>query len=98
FHFGPLGITNTIVFTYLVLVALVILSILFTRRLKEVPAARSWQTFAEVVINTLLNLAEGSVGRDRARRIFPLMATLFIFILTANWLGLFPLIGPFYIM
>src|SRR5581483_11605348 len=74
------------------------LAIICTRNLKLVPANRSWQTFAEVVIGTLLNLAEGSVGRERARKIFPLMGTLFIFILTANWLGLFPLVGPFYVL
>src|SRR5581483_1617849 len=98
FQIGPLGITNTILFTYLVMVVLVALAIICTRNLKLVPANRSWQTFAEVVIGTLLNLAEGSVGRERARKIFPLMGTLFIFILTANWLGLFPLVGPFYVL
>src|SRR5690349_12230674 len=68
FHIGPLGVTNTILYTYLVMVVLVFLAMWCTRRLREVPAARSWQTFAEVVINTILNLAEGSVGRERARQ------------------------------
>src|SRR5437868_6925569 len=81
FHIGPLGVTNTILYTYLVMVVLVALAVAATRRLKEVPAARSLQTLAEVVINALLNVAEGSVGRRRARQIFPLMGTLFIFIL-----------------
>lgn len=93
FHIGPLGFTNTSLFTWLVMLIVLVLAILATRRLKEAPAARSWQTFAEVVINALLNLAEGAVGRNRARQIFPLMATLFIFILSANWLGLLPLGG-----
>src|SRR5437764_1831050 len=93
FNIGPLGFTNTSLFTWLVIVVLVVLSVLATRNLKEVPAARSWQTFAETVLNALLNLAEGAVGRERARQIFPLMATLFIFILSANWLGLLPLGG-----
>ncbi len=97
FHIGPLGVTNSILYTYLVMVVLVALAMVCTRRLREVPAARSWQTFAEVVVGTLLNLAEGAVGRERARQIFPLLATLFIFILTANWFSLFPLIGPFYV-
>ncbi len=97
FHIGPLGVTNTILYTYLVMVILVFLAMLCTRKLKEVPAARSWQTFAEVIINTLLNVSEGAVGRERARQIFPLMATLFIFILSSNWMSLVPLVGPFYI-
>jgi F-type H+-transporting ATPase subunit a len=98
FNLGPLGFTNTSLFTWLVMLVVIVLAVLSARRLKEVPAARSWQTFAEVVINALLNLAESAVGRHRARQIFPLMATLFIFILTANWLGLLPLSGPFYIV
>lgn len=97
FHIGPLGVTNTILYTYLVILTLLVLARLATRRLKEAPAARSWQTLAEVIINTLLNVAEGAVGRERARQIFPLMAGLFIFILTANWFSLLPLIGPFYL-
>jgi F-type H+-transporting ATPase subunit a len=95
FQWGPLGFTNTSLFTWLVMIILTVLAVLATRNLKEVPAARSWQNFAEVVINALLNLAEGAVGRARAREIFPLMATLFIFILSANWLGLLPLGGIF---
>ncbi|HVA23671.1 MAG TPA: F0F1 ATP synthase subunit A [Chloroflexota bacterium] len=98
FRIGPLGVTNTILYTYVVMVVLVFLAIVCTRKLKETPVARSWQTFAEVVIATILNVAEGSVGRERARRIFPLMATLFIFILTSNWFSLFPLIGPIYVL
>jgi F-type H+-transporting ATPase subunit a len=98
FHIGPLGVTNTILYTYLVMVVLVFLAILCTRKLKETPAARSWQTFAEFVINAVLNVAEGSVGRERARLIFPLMGTLFIFILTSNWFSLFPIIGPIYVV
>src|SRR5581483_9283036 len=96
FHIGPLGVTNTILYTYLVLVIIVALAMICTRNLQLVPGRRSWQTFAEVVIGALLNLAEGGVGRERARLIFPVLATLFIFILGSNWFGLFPLIGPFY--
>ena len=98
FSIGPLGVTNTIIYTYLVMVLILIMARLVSRRLVLVPAARSWQTFGEVVINTLLNLAESALGRERARLIFPLLATLFIFILTANWFGLFPFIGPFYVV
>jgi len=97
FYIGPLGVTNTVLYTYLVMVVLVFFAAWATRRLQEAPAARSWQTIAEVVLNTLLNLAENAVGRKRARQIFPLLATLFIFILTANWFSLLPIIGPFYL-
>jgi len=96
FHIGSLGFTNTILYTYLVIVTLAILAIVCTRNMKIVAAGRSWQMFAEVVVNAILNLAENSLGRQRARVIFPLMATLFIFILAANWFSLLPIIGPIY--
>src|SRR5579884_1067379 len=73
-HLGPFGLTNTILYTYLVMVVILVLVMLCTRKLTMVPAARSWQTFAEVTLGAVLNLAEGSVGRQRARIIFPLMA------------------------
>ncbi len=39
FRLGPLGVTNTILYTYLVMVVLVFLAAWATRRLQEVPAA-----------------------------------------------------------
>ena len=98
FHIGPLGFTNTILYTYLVIVVLCILAIICTRNMKIVAAGRSWQMFAEVVINAVLNVAESSLGKARARVIFPLMGTLFIFILAANWFSLLPIIGPIYLI
>ncbi len=96
FSIGPLGITNSILFTYFALIVIVVLAWVCGRNLKVVPAGRSWQSFGEVVITTVLNLAENSVGRDKARLIFPLMGTLFCFIIVSNWLGLLPIIGPIY--
>jgi len=98
FHIGPLAVTNTILYTYLVILTLLVLVWLCRRKLQEVPAARSWQAFAEVVLSTVLNLAENSLGRERARIIFPLACSLFIFILAANWMALFPLVGPIYLV
>jgi F-type H+-transporting ATPase subunit a len=44
-------------------------------------------------VEFLYTLAVDTAGKKVGRRIFPLIATFFIFILTANWLGLFPLFG-----
>jgi F-type H+-transporting ATPase subunit a len=48
---------------------------------------------AESAVELLLGLVEGTAGRRVGRRIFPLIATLFLFIVVANWSGLIPGVG-----
>lgn len=85
-------ITNS-AFTFLVVcIILAILMISASARPKLVPGR--WQGFWELVVETLLNLVESSLGRTKlARRLFVLIATLFIFILFANWFSLLPGVG-----
>jgi F-type H+-transporting ATPase subunit a len=82
-------ITNSTFTAYLVSIILIVVSFLATRRLPLVPVGR-FQTFIEAVVELLLNLVEGVAGRQRGRQFFPLVATIFLFILTANWMGLLP--------
>jgi len=51
------------------------------------------QNVVEFIIETILNLCE-SVAGDRARKFFPVVATIFLFVVTANLLGLIPGFGP----
>jgi len=88
---GPVSITNSMLTMFLVMVGLVIFFATATRRMQRVPAGA--QNVAEYIVETLLNLVEGTGGRRVGRRIFPLVATLFIFILTANYAGLLPGVG-----
>lgn len=90
FTIGPLRLTNTILTTYVVMALLVWFAVSVSRNLQLVPGRL--QNLAEMIIETLLNTVEGSLGRP-TRTYFPLIATLFIFILVANWLSLFPLFG-----
>jgi len=91
FHIGPLPVTNTILTTWIVMAVLVILSILATRRMRLVPTGL--QNAIEALVEVLLNLVEAVAGKELGRKIFPLIGTLFIFILTANWMGLLPGVG-----
>ena len=84
-------ITNTMIATWIAIVVLVVISFFATRRISEVP--RGLQNLVEVVIEFFLNLAESVAGRDRARRFLPLVMTIFLFIVTANWLGILPGFG-----
>ena len=92
FGIGHFYITNTMLTTVLVGALLVVVSLLATRRMSLVPNSRL-QNLMEWIVEFLLNLSENTAGKRVGRRVFPLIATLFIFILTANWIGLFPGFG-----
>lgn len=89
FELGPITITNSMLVTMLVIVLLTVVSILATRRMSLVPNSRL-QNFLELIVEFLADLSEKTAGRGVGRRVFPLIATLFIFTLTANWIALFP--------
>src|SRR5258707_5277050 len=51
---------------------------------------RGFQNFAEWGVESLQNLVEGVSGKEKGRKFFPLVATLFIFILFANLIDVLP--------
>ena len=84
-------ITNTMIATWLAILVLVVLSFFASRRVEEVP--RGLQNFFEVIMEFFLNLAERVSDKEKARRFFPLIMTIFLFIVSANWLGILPGFG-----
>ena len=89
--FADFQITNTMVTTWLAILFLLAISLFATRSLKDVPTGL--QNVVEVVIEGFLNLAESVAGPGRARKFFPLVITIFLFIVTANWMGILPGFG-----
>ncbi len=81
------GIPDHVTYTWLVMLILLGLSIAATRSLQMVP--RGLQNFMEMVLGQFLTLLDDVVGHE-GRRYFPLIATLGLFILTGNLLGLVP--------
>jgi F-type H+-transporting ATPase subunit a len=51
------------------------------------------QNFFELVVEFLYGQVESIVGAKIAPRVFPLLATIFIYILVSNWFGLLPGVG-----
>ncbi len=92
FHIGPFVVTNSMLTAWVVMIFLVGVSLLATRRMSLVPESRL-QNLMELIVEFLLDLAEKTAGSQVGRRVFPLVATLFIFILTANWFGILPGVG-----
>jgi len=91
FYLGPIPITNTILTTWVVMVLLVTLAFVVRKRISLIPGAL--QSIVEMVIETVYNLVKNIAGERIGNIIFPLIMTLFLFILTANWLGLLPGFG-----
>lgn len=89
---GEFKITNSLVSIWVVGWILILLSLIVSRRLHLVP--RGLQNIFEVIIEFLLGLIENVTGDKRkARRFFPLVATIFIYILVNNYFGLLPGVG-----
>ena len=82
-------ITNTILSSWIASILLVLLFVLGARRAALVPGR--FQNFIEIAIEGLLNFVQGVVGRAYSRLIFPVIATIFLFVIFNAWIGLLPI-------
>lgn len=89
-HWGGF-ITNSMVVSWVAAIALIIFARVATREMKGVPGGA--QNLFEWLIEGLYNFLESIIGPHLAKRTFWFLATVFIFILSANWLGLIPGVG-----
>ena len=90
-HIGSFPITNSMVVTWIVALALIIFAQFATRRLKAVPDGA--QNFWEWLVESLYNFLENIIGPVLVKKTFWFFATIFIFILFCNWFGLIPGVG-----
>lgn len=86
-----LPITNSMVVTWIVAIALIIFAQIATRNMSAVPGGA--QNFLEWLLELLYGFLEGIIGAHLVQRTFWFFATIFIFILAANWISLFPGVG-----
>jgi F-type H+-transporting ATPase subunit a len=93
FQLGPLSITNSMVYGLLVAVILVGVLLTAARGSQLWPKGRL-AFWTESLVELLLGLVTESFGdRKRAMKHFPLLLTLFIFVLACNISGLLPGVG-----
>ena len=86
---GPVDITNTMLTSWIVVIIMVTIVYLGTRRRDLVP--RGFQNMFEAALEAFYNLVVSVAGEKNGRRFFPVVATIFFFILVSNWLSLFPM-------
>lgn len=90
---GSFPITNTFLTSIIAAAILILIAVAGTKNLRIVP--RGLQNFLEFIIESLANFIDSITGhKEETKKFLPLVATLFIFILTANWMGLLPGFGP----
>ncbi len=91
-NIGNFPITNTLLTSWAVLILLCLFSIAFSFKIKEIPGRI--QIGIEMFVDGFVNFLETIGGnRETAVRFFPFVATLFLFVLTANWFGILPGVG-----
>jgi F-type H+-transporting ATPase subunit a len=83
--------TNSILVTAIVLGVIVWIVRSCTRRIEVIPG--TGQNFLEAVVEGFYGAVDGLLGHKLAHKAFPLLGTLFIFILISNWFGLLPGVG-----
>jgi len=84
-------ITNSMLVTWIVALALILFARIATRKMQAVPTGA--QNFWEWLVESLYEFLEGIIGPELVKKTFWFFATLFIFILLTNWFGLIPGVG-----
>ena len=90
-HLFGFPITNSMIVSWIVALGLIIFAQAATRKMKQVPEGA--QNFLEWLVESLYSFLEGIIGPHLVKRTFWFFATIFIFILSANWMGLIPGVG-----
>jgi len=88
---GTFYFTNSFLTMILVMAVLIIVGAFVARRATMVPT--HGQSIIEMTVEFILGLVQSAAGERVGRRIFPLIGSLFIFIIVSNYAGLLPGIG-----
>lgn len=88
-HVFGVPITNTLITVWCVMLVLILGAVLLRRKLALIPG--KFQVVIEALIGGVYEyMVEVLEDKALARRFFPIVMTIFIFILGANWFGLLP--------
>ncbi len=89
FQIGNFPVTNAMLNAWIATVFFVLVAFVASRRTSLVP--RGVHNVIEALIAGLLDQVQKvTEDRKRAKAFFPLVATIFLFVLVSNWMGLIP--------
>ena len=91
-HFKPLpvtqfAITNTLLSAWVASLVIILFFVLGARKRAMVPGR--FQSVVESIFEGVLNFASSVLGPEMARKAFPVVATIFFFVLFNAWIALF---------
>lgn len=89
FSIGGFPVTNTLLTTLITTSLLTFFAVAVSKKVALIPTSKL-QLASEIVLEQIFFTIEGLSDTKRAKRFFPIVATFFIFIVTANYLGLLP--------
>jgi F0F1-type ATP synthase membrane subunit a len=87
-----LPITNTLIASWVTIIVVTLFAFLATRKMRIIPGRL--QSLVEMALEGLLNFIEGVAGHKNGRKFFPVVATIFIFVMFNAYLALLPVYGP----
>jgi len=88
FGFNLVFNTETILMTWIVMAALILFGFLATKNIGFLP--NLFQVVGELFVNAFYGLAKDALDEEMAKKYFPLICALFMFLLLSNWLGIIP--------
>lgn len=89
FNLGPLPVTNTLLWSFVLSIFLIGITLYMRFSLKTVPGR--WQGVLELLLEEGMNFVVKIVGNEKkAKKAFPLVFTMFIFIAFANLITFIP--------
>ncbi len=88
---GQYGITDGMVTSLVITILLTVFAIIAGRRIESIPGRL--QNVVELSVGKLYGFFEGIMGKHLCRQYFPIVATIFIYILLCNYSGLLPASG-----
>jgi F-type H+-transporting ATPase subunit a len=89
---GNFPITNSLLVTIFISALIIIGALIIKKQIKAKP--NSFQNIIEMVFEGLLDLVDSVTGnREQTRKFFPLVATIFIFVILINWIEIVPGLG-----
>lgn len=91
FHVGPLEINNSMFYTWVIALVIIVVLRAATGNMKEVPSRL--QNVVEAAVEGLEEMTKGLLEPKVVRWAFPLVATFFLFIVISNLMGLLPGVG-----
>lgn len=92
FKIGSIPVTNSLLVSYLTILLFIIIVVLIRAKKNIIPVGL--QNVVEYIMEYFYNLICDVFGsEEKGRKFFPLVMTIFLFVLIINWFGLLPGVG-----